>query len=405
VNAISETQGAGTTARDQGLPASAPGGAHQRVAVLDLLRFLAALSVVSFHWLFGGAARLGWREGMRSHTGGVPVPVLNLVAYGWLGVEVFFLISGFVICMSSWGNTVGGFARSRFARLMPAYCFSVVLIAIMMRLDPRAVPPPGGSLGGDGLTNLTMLQTGYGVPQLSGAYWTLWVELWFYAIFSAVVVLGPTYRRVLAFCAVWTISALAASASGDQLLITITQPATAPYFIAGICFYLMRRYGQNLLLWIFVVLGFLIGQHEVVDQGSRAVWGAGLKYSWVTATGLLALIFAVMALVALGRLDFVRWRGLTVLGALTYPLYLLHAQLGFAFFGPMDRRIGHAVAFLVALPAVLLVSWLVHRWVERPVSRWIKRGFDSAFASIHAATRGDDDGGARSRVPSTREGI
>jgi peptidoglycan/LPS O-acetylase OafA/YrhL len=381
---------------------SGPDRAPERIAVLDLLRFLAALSVVSIHWLLGGAVRLGWREGMHDHTGGVPVPVLHLVAYGWLGVEMFFLISGFVICMSSWGNSVGGFARSRLARLMPAYWFSVAVFVTMSKLDPQILPRPRGGRGSDGLMNLTMLQAGYGVPGLSGAYWTLWVELWFYIIFSAVVMLGLTYRRVLAFCAVWTVAALAASASGEPLLTTITQPASAPYFIAGICFYLMRRYGRNLLLWAFIALSFFIGQHEVADEGSRAIWGAGLRYSWAPATGLLALAFAVMALVALGRLDFVRWRGLTTFGALTYPLYLLHTQLGFAFFVPMDRRIGHGVACLLALPVVLLVCWLVHRWVERPASRWIKREFNAAFESIRAAGRDEQDR-ARSAVPAARD--
>lgn len=403
VSAVSGAVGAMTAAGEDRLRGTDSGRPRQRIAVLDLLRFVAAFSVVCFHWLLGEATLRGWRAGMSNRTG-VPVPVLHVAAYGWLGVEMFFLISGFVICMSSWGNTVGGFARSRLARLMPVYWFSVVLVVMTSRLDPQTFPPQRGSLGGNGLMNLTMLQVGYGVPQLSGVYWTLWVELWFYIIFAAVVVLGLTYRRVLAFCALWSVLALAASASGDELLTTITQPATAPYFISGICFYLMRRYGQNLVLWIFVLLGFLIGQHEVVDQGARAVWGAGMKYAWAPATGLLAMIFAIMALVALGRFDFVRWRGLTVLGALTYPLYLLHMNLGFAFLTSLDRRVGLGVAFLVALPAVLVFCWLVHRWVERPGSRWIKNGFDAAIVSIREATR-DEEGSTCPAVPPARKGI
>ncbi len=354
--------------------------------MLDLLRFLAALSVVSFHWIIIGATRLGWHQGMRTHTGGVPVPLLHAAAYGWIGVELFFLISGFVICMSSWGHRLAGFVKSRLARLMPAYWFSVAAIVILSRFPAPGAPARHGGLGDTALVNLTMLQAGYSVTGLSSVYWTLWVELWFYLIFSTVVLLGLTYRRVLAFCCLWLIGTVTATAANNQFLDTVIQPATAPFFIAGICFYLMRRYQPNFLLWLLVATCFLLGQHSVIDQGSRAIWGAGIKYSWAIGTSLLAVFFTVMAMVALGKLDRISWRGLTVLGALTYPLYLLHMDLGFAFFDRADQHLGHANAILAALPAVLILCWLVHRYVERPASRWIKHHFDRAITAIRAAT-------------------
>jgi len=153
----------------------------------------------------------------------------------------------------------------------------------------------------------------------------------------------------------------------------------------------MYRFGPNLILWMLITASFFLAQHEVVDQGARAVWGAGLTYSWPTGTAILAVFYALLALVALGRLNFVTWRAFTVLGALTYPLYLLHSGTGFAVFDRLDRldrmggRPGQLVAAPVTLAALLVVCWLVHRWIERPGSRWIKRGFDSAIRSIRTA--------------------
>lgn len=365
-----------------------PTPAEPRLVVLDLLRFVAALLVVSSHWLLGDAAVHGWRAGMRDHTDGLPVALIHASGYGWMGVELFFLISGFVICMSSWGTTVAGFARSRLARLMPAYWFSIAVILLLSRFPSASV---GGSHGGvlsRAMVNATMLEPAYGVSQMTGAYWTLWPELWFYVVFAAVVRFGLNYRRVLAFCCLWLLASAVAVGADDGALTMVVQPTTAPYFVSGVCFYLTYRFGPNLILWMLITASFFLAQHEVVDQGARAVWGAGLTYSWPTGTAILAAFYVLMALVALGRLNFVTWRAFTVLGALTYPLYLLHSETGFAVFDRLDRfggRPSQLVAAPVTLAALLCVCWLVHRWIERPGSRWIKRGFDSALTSIRGA--------------------
>src|SRR5215469_15288981 len=121
-----------------------------RVYVLDGLRLAAALSVVAFH-LVAGAADRAWD----TPTTGLFGPLVHAARYGWLGVELFFLISGFVICMSSWGRTAGQFAVSRFVRLFPAYWFAVLATTAVV----TAVPLYEHRLHPDQvLVNLTMLQ-------------------------------------------------------------------------------------------------------------------------------------------------------------------------------------------------------------------------------------------------------
>ncbi len=96
-----------------------------RLYVLDGLRLVAALMVVLFHYvaLYGG-----WENNPRA-----VFPSLHGYArYGWLGVEVFFLISGFVICMSTWGRSLGDFVVSRVSRIYPAYWVAVLLTAAVV---------------------------------------------------------------------------------------------------------------------------------------------------------------------------------------------------------------------------------------------------------------------------------
>src|SRR4051812_29624865 len=93
-----------------------------RLRELDLLRFVAAAAVMLHH--FTGVPAPEWPGGnARSICPGLG----EVTRFGFLGVELFFLISGFVILMSAWARRVGDFAVSRFVRLFPAYWVSVLL--------------------------------------------------------------------------------------------------------------------------------------------------------------------------------------------------------------------------------------------------------------------------------------
>ncbi|WP_053728808.1 acyltransferase family protein [Streptomyces sp. WM6378] len=101
-----------------------------RLAALDGLRLVAALMVVCYHYL---ALSRPW-----GHNPATIFPTLHRFAeFGWLGVEVFFLVSGFVICMSVWGRSLGDFAVSRVSRLFPAYWVAVPLTALVVKKWPE----------------------------------------------------------------------------------------------------------------------------------------------------------------------------------------------------------------------------------------------------------------------------
>ncbi|RZA28395.1 MAG: DUF1624 domain-containing protein, partial [Lysobacteraceae bacterium] len=89
---------------------------------IDYLRGFACLCVVAFHW-FSRGPNLGLMPG-------VEFPQAEAVArYGYLGVHLFFMISGFVILMSAQGATPRSFAAARAARLYPALWVCATLTA------------------------------------------------------------------------------------------------------------------------------------------------------------------------------------------------------------------------------------------------------------------------------------
>ena len=361
-----------------------------RLYAIDVMRFVAAVMVVATHWI--GAGVVGtvtptwlhpWGE---STTKLFPKLLHEVSSYGWLGVQLFFLISGFVICMSSWGRSLGEFARSRITRLMPAYWFAVAVTAAVV----LAIPAVGWRWStphvmSDMLGNLTMVQSAYNVPYLDSSYWTLFTELIFYIIFSVVVAWGLTYRRAVLFCAVWTVAAIVASATDDKVLSLLAQPLSEPYFVAGICFYLIYRFGPNMLTWGIIALSYLSALHLIEGDREAESGVMGWQIPWWSVAVVLTCFYALMALVALGKLNWVRWKWLTTLGALTYPVYLLHQDIGFTAISRLHRHIQPLPLVGILFVALIAGCWGVNRWVERPLATWLRKGIDQGLASIRQA--------------------
>ncbi|WP_372345920.1 acyltransferase family protein [Streptomyces sp. KL116D] len=339
-----------------------PRPAAARLYALDGLRLIAALMVAAYHY--------GGRDGEVSHAWGTSprtqFPSLHgWFAYGCLGVQIFFVISGFVICMSGWGRPLRSFFASRVSRLFPAYWVAIVLVTGVFALPVVAYHAVSPS---DALVNLTMLQQPLGVDRVLGVCWTLWAELRFYALFALCVVLpGATRHRVVLFCAVWTLAAALAQGSGEPLLDLALMPEYAPFFIGGVGLYLVHRDRRDMTAWGIVAVSWLIGQHYAVDR----LWHAPNPdfFSNRSSYGIIAVVtlgFFAVAAIALGWTRWADWRWLTVAGALTYPFYLVHEHLGWVVIEALHRKAGlpSSVTFAGTVGAMLLLAWLLNRYVE-----------------------------------------
>ncbi|WP_431945698.1 acyltransferase family protein [Actinacidiphila sp. bgisy167] len=355
-----------------------------RLRALDGLRILAALMVCLYHYI-------GKQD--TSHVWGADpahlFPQLSRPAiYGCLGVQLFFVISGFVICMSTWGKSVGAFFRSRVARLYPAYWVAILLTAAACAAVPSVIKPVRLD---EVLVNLTMLQQPVGVHRVLGVCWTLWVEARFYVLFALCVVWkGVTYRRVVVFCCLWTVAAAVAVVADNPLATEIAMPEYAPFFIGGLALYLIHRYGSDLLLWGIVAVSWLLGQHVAVD-GLWSPHGPGLsgERSPYVIMLVVTFAFASVAAVALGWLRWADWRWLTVAGALTYPFYLVHEHLGWFAIAGLHRHLGFTPreTLFTAVVGFLLLAYVIHRLVEKPLGLRLKNSMTAQSARIRLALR------------------
>ncbi|MEV7088872.1 acyltransferase [Streptomyces sp. NPDC093085] len=348
----------------------AGGGRSDRMRALDGLRILAALMVCLFHYAGKGQVGHAWGASPKNLF-----PDLSAFAtYGALGVQLFFVISGFVICMSSWGRSLGDFFRSRVTRLYPAYWVAIVLVTAACVAAPSVIPPLRLD---EVLVNLTMLQQPMGVDRVLGVCWTLWVEARFYLLFALFVVWkGVTYRRVVIFCCLWTVASVFARVADNPLTDELVMRDHAPFFIGGLALYLIHRYGSDLLLWSIVGTSWLLGQR----YSTTALWNPEATNVYLERSPYVILLivtfaFASVAAVALGWLRWANWRWLTFAGALTYPFYLIHEHLGWFVIALYHRKFGldARLTLIATIVSLLTVAWLIHRLVEVPVGPRMRR--------------------------------
>ncbi|MBO1079374.1 acyltransferase family protein [Roseomonas haemaphysalidis] len=354
--------------------------ADQRPKILfaDQLRGIAALLVVFSH-----LAGIYWYqpELVAQFVGGpVPAgPVPGLAALherlpfnpGPFGVAVFFLISGFVIPFSFNGTGRLAFLRARLWRIFPTY-----LAALLLGLAVRAA---SGAFWGEPLqvnplallANAVLLHDLAGISSVDLVNWTLTVELKFYLLFALALpwllrwkggfVVGLAVAMLaLNLLAAWAMPllplrlgyALRGTAHGFMFL---------PFLLLGTLFFLFLRgaLGFSALLGASAVtLGlFLLTWMGGPMAGSFN--SAGFSYLW--GWGVFALCFALRnRAVPLAPL---RW-----LSAVSYPLYLVHAMLGYALLQALVQGWGmaYAPALGLALLACLAAAWVLHRLVEKP---------------------------------------
>ncbi|MET9435926.1 acyltransferase [Streptomyces sp. NPDC006551] len=345
-----------------------------RLALVDGLRLVAALVVAAFHFL-GTTNPAIWGESPKVFA----YLVHRASMYGWLGVEMFFLISGFVICMSAWGRTPGEFAISRISRLFPAYwCVTLLIVArialipmqtgdIWSVIHPRVI-----------VANLTMFPGPLKVDLLNGVAWTLDVEARFYLLMVLVLKFGATYERMLGFCTVWLVAAFITHSMQIKLLDQFVLSIYAGLFIAGIVLYLMCRFGQNLMLWTMMGMAwaYQLSVMQVRVNWHLATSNTTKTVSWTLCALLLTAFLVVLMLATLGPLKNLRWRWLVTAGALTYPFYLVHMSLGIPLAKGLTRHVpalGHWGNIVVTTTAMLLLSYVIYRWVEKPLGKLIRR--------------------------------
>ncbi|WP_456818154.1 acyltransferase family protein [Cellulomonas sp. URHB0016] len=354
-----------------------------RLAVLDGLRFAAAAAVVLYH--LTARTSPAWGPDQAGRLGGIG----RWTAYGSLGPELFFVISGFVVLMTAWGRPTAQVVASRVARLYPAYWVAVLATGgLLLVLWPEGKQVTAHQV----LVNLSMVQAAFGVDHVDGVYWTLWAELRFYLLVGLLSLVGITRRRVLAVALAWPVVALVAERAGQETAAVALVSDYAPLFAAGMALYLLYRPSDDdgrrfvTLTWCVVAVDSAAAVWRVVPSREAVLARTtGHAPSAVLLGVGVVLCVAAVAVATLTPVALRSSRTLVAVGALTYPLYLVHEYWGMYVVHLLATRVPAALALAGALTVVVGAAWLVHRYVEVPGGPWLRSTVERMLVRARAA--------------------
>jgi len=290
---------------------------------------------------------------------------------GYLGVDLFFVLSGCVIVNSALKNSPSAFAWNRFTRLYPAYSISSLVTIALYSL---AGGKRGIMEGFYWLTGFPLLTTSR--PYI-GPAWTLHHEILFYLLIFLIIKVAKTKRKNLIIGA--NLGSFAVF--GGLIFCHLTQTSIAsrsfilllPYFLLGMFTHVLVSRKD----WIYSSLGFLLTSLLVIYEIHYRV---GLN-SYIQP---LVFFFLILLVILLSKVEIILdWTPPRTTGNLikkaalmTYPIYLLHLTAG-----------GALMSFLFGYGVPILLSIFLSGFFVTLISWWIVQIFEPKFKLIMKSSR------------------
>lgn len=334
---------------------------ESRISFLDGLRGVAILLVVLYH------AYTRWPEIVPYGNTFAKFPVF---AYGSLGVQLFFIISGFVIVMTlETCITFRQFIIRRWLRLFPAMFVCSMIIFATAPLFPER--PNGEIFCLDILPGLTFVNPGLWtrllgshVGFLEGAFWSLFVEVKFYVIFGLLYFIAGWRKAVVTLLGLFCLSMILVASEqfvsstnmhGMSNMIDIAGFQYYGWFSAGIFYY--KFYCEK--KYHYLVYAMSIAFLSALAHGGED-WSSKLfAFSLVTLFTVAVTSARVQGMLSNPFLLFI--------GFISYPLYLLHENMMVALIVKIGQQMpGASGIFVPIVPIIMVVGlgWFVAVYLE-----------------------------------------
>ncbi|WP_026859158.1 acyltransferase family protein [Jeotgalicoccus psychrophilus] len=317
----------------------------KRFTEIDALRGIAAIVVVLYHYIILYDEKFGHSK----------ENYIEIFSYGHYGVQLFFIISGFVIYMSVLKvKSTSDFLTKRAIRLYPTYIFAIIVTTLVVGLSSVDTLKAGVA---DTFINMTMFQDFFGAKNVDGVYWSLRVELTFYLLMALLLIFN-LQKRVMLFTSIWLgSSALIQITNGiagtetTALLEKFSMSNYCQMFIIGIMFYYIWQHGNYLKYYLMITLSLI---YDFSFEGMT--------------NGLFTIFFiAVFYLILNNKMQWLKSDTLVYLGTLSFPLYLIHQNIGYVIIQKLESMgFVHEVFLIVPLGLSLILAHIILYYVEKP---------------------------------------
>lgn len=323
---------------------------------LDIVRVMAALSIVLFHY----TSRYEELTNINS-------PVLKNwpihIDWGFGAISTFFILSGFLSShlFAIGGGNVKKYIIKRAFRLYPTFWLCIMISCAVLF---------NGSYSEVSLYtilfNMTMIPNCFGIPYIDGAYWTMQMEFFFTIIMAIVILARKELYKIIILC-LWAGIMLMFNVFDFtinnivlKLFRLIVMPAYASNFIAGISLYQILFENRNNIIYYLLLIASIASSYIVYSFSPMSIF---------FATTIVILIFTKF----LDKL-FDKFRSVTklftYLAIISYPFYLLHQYIGYEIMDYlMNFEINDELIILVPITNIVLLASAVHLYFERPLKR------------------------------------
>jgi peptidoglycan/LPS O-acetylase OafA/YrhL len=285
--------------------ADSSASAERRIDWLDYLRLLCAIMVVMTHYVVVVVPRI---PGLTNTDLGL---ISDMASYGHIALFAFFIMSGMMIVQIVQRQKLSTFVTHRMTRVYPTFVVCLSLTSLL------GIGELGRMHVGfwQYLANLTINAEALGYRPADASYWTLRVEIIFYAMIVAVAMLG-WLRHIQAVVAVWIALQVVAAPFFPRAPLL----GTDYYFLAAGCVMglLYQRRNERLNLALLAVTA-LLGTRTII------IASRGMPFDpWIG----IVLMMGVFVLFLAMRGSDIRLPWARRIGSFTYPLYLLHFKIG-----------------------------------------------------------------------------
>lgn len=283
---------------------------------------------------------------------------------------MFFTISGFVIAYSAEGRTSIGFAIARFSRIYPTFVFCMTLTFVTLVL---LGPPHFKVTFAQWIANLFIFAPALGQSYVDTSYWSLVIEIIFYAWVAAFLALGLFPQRIDFIILIWLGITFANELTIDAPIVEkIFMTDDSGFFAVGLLIYQYFRGRRDAPLYGMLALSVGTAIFQAIHKLDRlSVHTGGTFDRRVVIAICITSLVAIFVATQMRRVPLPTGLVLAI-GGITYPLYLLHMQLGYAIFKMAAPTRDVEISTAAIIGGTIVLAWGTWRFFERPAHRWTK---------------------------------
>jgi peptidoglycan/LPS O-acetylase OafA/YrhL len=328
----------------------------KRFQELDSLRGIACLLVLLFHYT---------NRYSEIFNTNITSSLINF-KYGGLGVDLFFIISGFVIFLTIKNTTKPlDFVFKRFSRLYPTFWVCMFITFFIVKSSDLIDYHRSFS---DLLINLTMIPDIFGVKRIDGVYWSLLPELAFYLL-MLIMILTKKLKNINIICYIWLIVIILNSFQDVMPIRVLLNLRFGHLFIIGISFYKIKSGDSNWQNHLLILFSYLTS-FTITDSIEKQI--------------ILLGFIVVFYLFVYNKLKWIKIKPLILVGKVSYALYLIHQFIGYIIISELIK-IGienNILLILVPTTIVLVMSYIITFYIEKPIQLFLRKTWSNLYTKI-----------------------